>query len=75
VILLVLPKEKILSIFFTFEFCLREDLNKTAPRVMAVLDPIKLVITIIQKIKKNGWKPKIIKKMKVLESTFLRIIY
>ncbi len=26
------------------EFCLREDLNKTAPRVMAVLDPIKLVI-------------------------------
>jgi glutaminyl-tRNA synthetase len=24
---------------------LREDLNKTAPRVMAVLDPIKLVIT------------------------------
>lgn len=27
------------------EFCAREDLNKTAPRVMAVLDPIKLVIT------------------------------
>ena len=27
------------------EFCLREDLNKSAPRVMAVLDPIKLVIT------------------------------
>ncbi len=27
------------------EFCLREDLNKTAPRVMAVLDPIKVVIT------------------------------
>ncbi|MDO7172128.1 glutamine--tRNA ligase/YqeY domain fusion protein [Mariniflexile sp. AS56] len=27
------------------EFCIREDLNKTAPRVMAVLDPIKLVIT------------------------------
>jgi glutaminyl-tRNA synthetase len=27
------------------EFCLREDLNKTAPRVMAVLDPVKLVIT------------------------------
>jgi glutaminyl-tRNA synthetase len=26
------------------EFCIREDLNKTAPRVMAVLDPIKLVI-------------------------------
>ncbi len=27
------------------DFCVREDLNKTAPRVMAVLDPIKLVIT------------------------------
>ncbi|MBZ0328560.1 MAG: glutamine--tRNA ligase/YqeY domain fusion protein [Altibacter sp.] len=27
------------------EFCIREDLNKTAPRVMAVLDPIKLIIT------------------------------
>ncbi|MDT0651251.1 glutamine--tRNA ligase/YqeY domain fusion protein [Autumnicola edwardsiae] len=27
------------------EFCAREDLNKTAPRVMAVLDPVKLVIT------------------------------
>lgn len=27
------------------EFCIREDLNKKANRVMAVLDPIKLVIT------------------------------
>lgn len=27
------------------EFCVREDLNKTAPRVMAVLDPVKLIIT------------------------------
>ncbi|XCF06479.1 glutamine--tRNA ligase/YqeY domain fusion protein [Tamlana crocina] len=27
------------------EFCIREDLNKRAPRVMAVLDPVKLVIT------------------------------
>jgi len=26
------------------EFCAREDLNKTAPRVMAVLDPVKLVV-------------------------------
>lgn len=26
------------------EFCAREDLNKTSPRVMAVLDPLKLVI-------------------------------
>jgi len=28
-----------------FEHCIREDLNKTAPRMMAVLDPIKVVIT------------------------------
>lgn len=27
------------------EFCVREDLNKTAPRVMAVLNPLKLTIT------------------------------
>ncbi len=27
------------------EFCIREDLNKTAPRVMGVLDPVKLIIT------------------------------
>ena len=27
------------------EFCIREDLNKTAPRVMAVLDPVKLIIS------------------------------
>ena len=27
------------------EFCIREDLNKSADRVMAVLDPVKLVIT------------------------------
>ena len=26
------------------EFCIREDLNKIAPRVMAVLDPVKLII-------------------------------
>ncbi|NNC49485.1 MAG: glutamine--tRNA ligase, partial [Flaviramulus sp.] len=26
-------------------FCIREDLNKTAPRVMAVLNPLKLIIT------------------------------
>ncbi len=26
------------------EFCLREDLNKKSPRVMAVLDPVKLII-------------------------------
>lgn len=27
------------------EFCIREDLNKTAPRIMGVIDPVKLVIT------------------------------
>ncbi len=27
------------------EFCIREDLNKTAPRVMGVLDPVKLIVT------------------------------
>ncbi|HPW65840.1 MAG: glutamine--tRNA ligase/YqeY domain fusion protein [Salinivirgaceae bacterium] len=27
------------------EFCVREDLNKTAPRIMAVLDPVKVIIT------------------------------
>ncbi len=31
------------------EFCVREHLNKTATRVMAVLDPIKLIITNYQK--------------------------
>ncbi len=36
------------------EFCIREDLNKTAPRVMAVLDPIKLVITNYPK-DKEAW--------------------
>ncbi len=27
------------------EFCIKDDLNKTAPRVMAVLNPIKVIIT------------------------------
>lgn len=27
------------------EFCVREDLNKSAPRMMAVLNPVKLIIT------------------------------
>jgi glutaminyl-tRNA synthetase len=30
--------------FALLEHCLREDLNKTSPRVMAVLDPLKVVI-------------------------------
>jgi glutaminyl-tRNA synthetase len=31
--------------FSLLEFCVREDLNKTALRVMTVLDPVKLIIT------------------------------
>jgi glutaminyl-tRNA synthetase len=40
----VAKRENIIDVAL-LEFCIREDLNKTAPRVMAVLDPIKLVIT------------------------------
>jgi glutaminyl-tRNA synthetase len=40
----VAKRENIIDISL-LDFCLREDLNKTAPRVMVVLDPIKLVIT------------------------------
>lgn len=35
------------------EFCVREDLNKIAPRVMAVLNPVKLVITNYPKAKEE----------------------
>ena len=35
--------------FSLLEFCLREDLNKSALRVMGVLDPVKLIIPIILK--------------------------
>ena len=40
----VAKRENIID-YSLLEFCLREDLNKTAPRVMAVLDPVKVVIT------------------------------
>ena len=40
----VAKRENIIDISL-LDFCLREDLNKKAPRVMAVLDPVKLVIT------------------------------
>ena len=40
----VAKRENVIDVSL-LEFCLREDLNKTAPRVMAVLDPIKVVIT------------------------------
>ncbi|WP_309607826.1 glutamine--tRNA ligase/YqeY domain fusion protein [Flavobacterium sp.] len=39
----VAKRENIIDVSL-LEFCLREDLNKSAPRVMAVLDPVKLVI-------------------------------
>lgn len=40
----VAKREKMIDVEL-LEFCLREDLNRRAFRVMAVLDPIKLVIT------------------------------
>ena len=40
----VAKRENIIDVSL-LEFCIREDLNKTANRVMAVLDPIKVVIT------------------------------
>jgi len=40
----VAKRENVIDVSL-LEFCIREDLNKKAPRVMAVLDPIKLVIT------------------------------
>ncbi|GIZ08054.1 glutamine--tRNA ligase/YqeY domain fusion protein [Flavobacterium sp. UMI-01] len=40
----VAKRENIID-YSLLEFCLRDDLNKTAPRVMAVLDPVKVIIT------------------------------
>ncbi|MEY8849486.1 glutamine--tRNA ligase/YqeY domain fusion protein [Psychroserpens sp. XS_ASV72] len=40
----VAKRENIIDVSL-LEFCIREDLNQAAPRVMAVLDPVKLVIT------------------------------
>jgi len=40
----VAKRENVIDVSL-LEFCIREDLNKTAPRVMAVLDPVKIVIT------------------------------
>ena len=40
----IAKRENLISVS-VLEFCIREDLNKIAPRVMAVLDPIKVVIT------------------------------
>lgn len=40
----VQKRDNLIDVGF-LEFCIREELNKTANRVMAVLDPVKLVIT------------------------------
>ncbi len=40
----VAKRENVIDVSL-LEFCIREDLNKTAPRVMAVLNPVKLYIT------------------------------
>ena len=40
----VAKRENVIDVSL-LEFCIREDLNKTANRVMAVLNPVKLVIT------------------------------
>jgi len=40
----VAKRENVIDVSL-FEFCIREDLNKIVPRVMAVLNPVKLVIT------------------------------
>ena len=39
----VAKRENVIDVSL-LEFCIREDLNKTVPRVMAVLDPVKLII-------------------------------
>jgi glutaminyl-tRNA synthetase len=39
----VAKRENVIDVGF-LEFCVREDLNKTAPRVMGVLDPLRVVI-------------------------------
>jgi len=40
----VAKRENVIDVSL-LEFCIREDLNKTANRVMAVLDPVKVLIT------------------------------
>ncbi|MFA4864639.1 MAG: glutamine--tRNA ligase/YqeY domain fusion protein, partial [Bacteroidales bacterium] len=40
----VAKRENVID-FGLLEFCVKEDLNKTAPRIMAVLNPLKVLIT------------------------------
>lgn len=39
----------------SLESCIREDLNENAPRAMAVIDPVKLVIENYQWRRRNGY--------------------
>lgn len=49
------------------EFCVREHLNKTAPRVMAVLDPVKVVLDNYPE-KGSWWLSRTIPKIRLPES-------
>ncbi len=56
-------------------FIAREDLNKSADRAMAVLEPLKVVITNIQKIKLNTpWQRTMVKLAVVLQFLWLFLI-
>ena len=48
----VAKRENVIDVSL-LEFCIREDLNKIAPRVMAVLNPVKLIITNYQEEKQE----------------------
>jgi len=48
----VAKRENVIDVSL-LEFCIREDLNKIAPRVMAVLNPVKLIITNYQEEKEE----------------------
>jgi glutaminyl-tRNA synthetase len=48
-----IAKRENVTDFSLLEFCVREDLNQTALRVMAVLDPVKLIITNYEEGKKE----------------------
>ncbi len=50
------------------EFCVREDLNKNATRRMAVLDPVKLIITNYPDGKEEVATAKIILKQRMAEA-------
>ena len=38
--------------YHNWDFFIRDDLNTKAPRVMAVLDPLKLLLKIMKEVKK-----------------------